>query len=148
MEAGMVGLQAVVEQNPTCINKTPAEGYSGRHRDDLSGEILNDALVKEARAQELRFFEAKGVWQKIIRADTRRFTARRPVSVRWVDVNKGDDLCPNYRSRLVARQLKATDTSGESFFAPTPPLEALRTVFSMATTTWKGHRPCRDPDSE
>ena len=63
-------------------------------------------------------------------------------------VNKGDDLHPNYRSRVVARQLKAHDKSGESFFAPTPPLEALRTVFSIATTTMPGHRPCGDPSSE
>ena len=82
MEAGMVGLQAVMEQTPTGISKTPAEGYSGKYHDDLSGEVLNDALVQEARAQELRYFEAKGVWQKIVRADARRFTARRPVSVR------------------------------------------------------------------
>ena len=43
---------------------------------------------------------------------------------------------PNYRSRLVARQLKATDRSGETFFAPAPPLEALRTVLSAASTTF------------
>ena len=28
-----------------------------------------------------------------------------PISVKWVDVNKGDDLNPNYRSRLVAREI-------------------------------------------
>jgi len=65
--------------------------------------------------------------------------------VRWVDVNKGDDMVPNYRSRLVARQLKARDTSGQSFFAPAPPLEALRTVLSMAMTKVGNHVPDWNP---
>ena len=31
---------------------------------------------------------------------------RSPITVRWVDVNKGDDESPNYRSRLVAREIR------------------------------------------
>ena len=73
-------------------------------------------------------------------------TGKPPISVRWVDVNKGDEMEPNYRSRLVA-QLKATDFSGKSYFAPAPPLEALRTVISMAMTTYGKHKPIYDPQS-
>ena len=69
------------------------------------------------------------------------------MSVRWVDTNKGDEVHPNYRSRLVARQLKAMDQSGQSFFAPAPPLEALRTVLSLAMTAIGTHRPDWDPNS-
>ncbi len=55
---------------------------------------------------------------------------------------------PKYRSRLVARQLKARDrSSGKSFFAPTHPLEALRTVMSFAASTTGAWRPCDDPRS-
>ena len=74
-------------------------------------------------------------------------TGRPPISVRWVDVNKGDEQEPNYRSRLVARQIKAMDKSGISYFAPAPPLEALRTVISMAVTRCGNHRPVWDPTS-
>ena len=62
-------------------------------------------------------------------------------------MNKGDELSPNYRSRLVARQIKALDHSGQSYFAPAPPLEALRTVLSLAATTIGDHRPDWDPRS-
>ena len=48
----------------------------------------------------------------------------------------------------MARQLKAHDKSGSSFFAPTPPLEALRTALSLAATTVGTWKPCRDPKSE
>ena len=67
--------------------------------------------------------------------------------MRWVDVNKGDEQNPVYRSRLVARQLKAHDRSGETYFAPAPPLEALRTVLSLAMTKVGDHQPIWDPDS-
>ena len=42
----------------------PAQGYSGRCRDDLTGQILRDDLVRSARAQELAYFHSKGVWAK------------------------------------------------------------------------------------
>ena len=54
---------------------------------------------------------------------------------------------PNYRSRLVARQLKARDMSGKSYFAPAPPLEALRTVVSLAMSRIGTHQPIWDPHS-
>ena len=95
----------------------PAQGYSGRFRDDLTGQLLKDTLVEEARAKELLYFHSKGVWMKVPKSSARAQTGRPPISVRWVDVNKGDDLVPNYRSRLVARQLKAHDKSGETYFA-------------------------------
>ena len=63
-------------------------------------------------------------------------TGKAPITVKWVDVNKGDDDCLLYRSRLVARELRLRGQ--DSIFAPTPPLEALRTVLSMAATDIKG----------
>ena len=64
-----------------------------------------------------------------------------------MDVNKGDDTEPNVRSRLVARQFKAMDTSGTSYVAPAPPLEVLRTILSLAMTKFKTHQQIRDPHS-
>ena len=125
----------------------PEQGYSGTYKDDLTGQVLKDELVKKARAVELAYFNSKGVWRKVPRRRSRDETGRPPVSVRWVDVNKGDELNPNYRSRLVARQMKVLDHSGQSFFAPAPPLEALRTVLSLAMTSVGKHRPIWDPSS-
>ena len=73
--------------------------------------------------------------------------SKKPVTVRWVIVNKGDDIQTNYRARLVARQIRHQGT--ESIFAPTPPLEAIRTVLSLAGTHLPGDDPQdRDPASE
>ena len=64
-----------------------------------------------------------------------------PIGVRWVDVNKGDSNCPNYRSRLVAKEIKRDRR--DDLFAATPPLEAKKALFSMAVTEnigWTGDR--------
>ena len=61
-------------------------------------------------------------------------------------MNKGDDTNPNVASRLVARQIR--QAGEDAIFAPTPPLEALRSIISMAATDMPG-RPLhvRDPES-
>ena len=52
---------------------------------------------------------------------------------------------PKYRSRLVARQMKSADKSCETYCATAPPLEASRTVLSLAVTSCGSHAPCADP---
>ena len=42
----------------------PAQGFSGRYRDDLTGQVLRDVDVQAARAKELEYFCTKGVWKK------------------------------------------------------------------------------------
>ena len=60
-----------------------------------------------------------------------------PIGVRWVDVNKGDKDNPEYRSRLVAKEIKR-DKRGD-LFAATPPLEAKKMLFSLAVTKGYGY---------
>ena len=71
----------------------------------------------------------------------------KPITVKWVDVNKGDDFEPNYRSRLVAREIRK---HGEKLiFASTPPLESLLTILSLAATHLQGEpEHSRVPSSE
>ena len=148
LKNGCFGIQVPDDEEEIRSNVLgPEQGYSGRFKDDLTGQPLKDELVKLARAKELIYFHSKGVWVKVPKATARARTGHPPISVRWVDVNKGDEQNPNYRSRLVARQLKALDRSGQSYFAPAPPLEALRTVLSMAMTRIGKHVPDWDPMS-
>ena len=69
------------------------------------------------------------------------------MSVRWVDVGKGDAMVPNIRSCIVAREIRGPEEV--AIFAPTPPLEALRTVLSLAVTQFPGNvKKSRDRNSE
>ena len=74
----------------------PAQGYSGKFKDDLTGQVLKDNLVVEARKKELEFFQSRGFWVKVPRQQAFQRTGRPPISVRWVDINKGDEVEPNY----------------------------------------------------
>ena len=148
LKNGCYGVQ-VPDEDLAILEATygPEQGYSGLYKDDLTGQTLKDALVLQARAVELAYFNTKGVWKKVSRNVAKTTSGKSPISVGWVDTNKGDELNPNYRWRLLARQMKAHDHSGQSFFAPAPPLEAFRTVLSLAMTAIDGHQPDWDPES-
>lgn len=53
-----------------------------------------------------------------------------------IDVNNGDVERPNYRSRLVAREVNTHKR--EDLFAATPPLVALKFSLAMAASGNKG----------
>ena len=57
--------------------------------------------------------------------------------MRWIDCNKGDAVHPNFRSRLVAKEIKRDSRIDR--FAATPPLEAKKILFSLALTEWYGY---------
>ena len=113
---------------------------------------MNEARRRMGRApisvrSELDYFESKGVWEVRQETEARRRMGRAPISVRWVETNKGDDKNPNIRSRLVAREIR--HAGQDAIFAPTPPLESLRMILTIAAADFAGARKhCRDPHSE
>ena len=40
---------------------TPENGYLGKYRDEITGQVLKDSLEKIAREKELQFFDPKNV---------------------------------------------------------------------------------------
>ena len=63
-------------------------------------------------------------------------TGKAPISVRWVDTDKGGEYQMDVRSSLVARDFKVKGgTDQDDLFASTPPLAALRVLPSKAATT-------------
>ena len=111
-------------------------GRPDRFMDDLTGLPLIPELCRAARKQEIDYFKSKGVWEIRSIDEAIRRMGRRPISVRWVETNKGDDESPNVRSRLVAREIRLPGQ--DAIFAPTPPLESLRMILSMAITSFLG----------
>lgn len=102
--------------------------------DDVNGGDLPVELVKEARMEEVGFMVEKGIWEEVPVGECWRMTGKPPVSVRWVDTNKGGLEEFLIRSRLVARDFKGGDTDRDDLFAETPPLEAKRLLLSRAAT--------------
>mgnify|MGYP006252291197 CR=1 FL=1 len=66
--------------------------------DNVSGKPLRTELVVEARGVELRKFKEHGVYHKVPIKQCYDETGKAPLGTGWVDINKGDDDNPDYRS--------------------------------------------------
>ena len=99
------------------------------YQDDVTSILLDSRLVQAARAEEWSEIGKKGIYTKVPIAACWHVGGKKPIRVRFVDVNKGDETNPIYRSRLVAQEFR---DGTPSLFAATPPLEALKTLFSLA----------------
>ena len=76
------------------------------------------------------------VYEKVTLAECMKATGRKPIAVRWVDINKGDTTNPNYRSRLVAKEFKGNDDRPE-WYAATPPSESLKLMLHRLASNRK-----------
>ena len=74
----------------------------------------------------------KGVWSEVDVEEAWKVTGKAPMTVKWVDTNKGT---PRVRSRLVARDFKRKgEKDQEDLFAATPPLELKRMLMSKTAS--------------
>jgi len=108
--------------------------------DDVHGGELPFKLVMEARGEEVGYMQDRGIWEVVPVTRCWKVTGKGPVSVRWVDTNKGGLTEMLVRSRLVARDFKGGDKGRDDLFAETPPLEAKRMLLSRAATRTKSGR--------
>ena len=81
------------------------------------------------------------VWTKVPREQCLRDTGKPPIKVRWVDRNKKDDANPQYRSRIVAKEIKTY--ANPELFAATPPVEYVKFLLSCAASSQWGKRRTR-----
>ena len=143
--------EAVKEQNITDVTKeinalmamempTPHEDLEDLYEefdfiDDVTGKPLDHELASEARRLEIEFFRNMKVYEKVARWRAQE-AGGKVVTTRWIDINKGDMQNPNYRARLVGREMKMDKRL--DLFAATPPLESLRLMCSLcASNQWR-----------
>ncbi len=101
--------------------------------DDNSGMPLDKELAIQARKLEVEYFRKMGVYTKVVRE-----WWMKPISTRWLDTNKGDEAVPNYRARLVGREIKKDKRN--DLFAATPPVESMRMLVSVCASRQGDHR--------
>ena len=66
--------------------------------DDANGGWLDPKLVRAARAEELAAIKSYEVYEKRPIKECLEVTGKKPMPIRWVDTNKGDNENPEYRS--------------------------------------------------
>ena len=101
--------------------------------DEVSGKALNSKLVAEAQAEELDYAARYNVWDLVPVSECWKETGAGPIGSRWININKGDEQRPNYRSRLVIQEVRHSGI--EAIFAATPPLESIRFLLSLQRST-------------
>ncbi len=125
----LMTLQENVERQAVAPEEDPFELlYTDQEfMDDVHGGTLDKKLAVHARRVEIEYFRKMGVYTKV-----RREKWMRIISTKWIDTNKGDEQDPNYRARLVGREI-ATHKR-DDLFAATPPLESLRYIVSRCAS--------------
>ena len=106
--------------------------------DDLSGKELEPSLVQQARRDEVQIFKDHDAYFSVHISECHNFTGKQPIRTRWLDVNKGDEAQPEYRSRCVPKETNRGQ--GDDIFAGTPPIDAKTILFSLAMTDVGGQR--------
>ena len=79
------------------------------------------------------------VYEKVPLAECWDYAGPAPIDTRWIDFNKGAVINPQYRSRLVPKEINTHKR--DDIFAATPPLEAKNILLSVAVTeniVWAG----------
>ena len=94
--------------------------------DDVSGKMLKTEKVI-ARQEEIAEFRKHNVYLKVPIEECYQVTGKEPLGIRWIDINSRGDEFEEYRSRLVAKEIKFDKR--EDLFAATPPLEAIQILF-------------------
>ena len=74
-------------------------------------------------------FKQHNVYTNVPLEEFIRVTGKQPIGCRWIDTDKGDDDNPEYRSRLVAKEIKRE--ARDEMFAAMPPLEPKKALFSL-----------------
>ena len=64
---------------------------------------LDLQLVRKACEEEIESFRRMNVYTKVQIEECKRIIGKAPIGVRWVEVNKDDELNPKYGSRLVSK---------------------------------------------
>ena len=77
--------------------------------DDVKGGELDIGKVREGRKEEVEYMEKRCIWEIRDERECWEKTGKGPVSVKWVDTDKGDRI----RCRLVARDFLKEERSIE-----------------------------------
>ena len=72
--------------------------------DDVSGAELDPKMVQKARRDEIEYVRSMNLYTKVSISECLAKTGKKPIAVRWIDVNKGDAKNPNMRSRVVGKE--------------------------------------------
>ena len=139
-DLGNLNVGAVPDEEPDCSEEY-FEGWFPEQKDeedriyvdDITGVQLPTDKVLEARQEELQWIHRQKIYEKRTLDECWAVTGKAPITLKWIDRNKGDSLHPNFRSRLVVREVKKQHGAlpAHMLFSNMPPLEAAKILCSL-----------------
>ena len=106
-EEDLEGSDSVLFPSETILAGPKQDVRGGEFWDDRTGKPLDSEKVRAARAEELRELDRR-VWVEADVQECWNKKGRRPIAVRWVDVDKGFGV---YRSRVGCKGLQTQEQS-------------------------------------
>lgn len=64
---------------------------------DVSGATLNPKMVRRAREEDIEYVRTMNLYEKVPPSECFEKIGGPSISVRWIDISKGDEENPNYR---------------------------------------------------
>lgn len=80
--------------------------HEGKFWEEVSGDQLSSEELIVARLDEIKQLHSHEVYDKLPLSMGWQSTGRAPVKAEWIDINKGDNVNHEYRSRLMAKNNK------------------------------------------
>ena len=110
------------EENASEVDDGPGEMAvnGGWAWDDVKNQALDLKKVLEARREEIAYLVKRGVWKEVDVKECWEKTSKAPITIKWVDTDKGGADEVKIRSRLVARDFRLKgERYREDLFAAT-----------------------------
>ena len=104
----------------------------------VSGAELDPKQVYMAQKEEIQLVRDMKLYGKVTIAECWEKTSKARISTKWIDVSKGDQTTPEYRSRNVAREIARSKNFG--VFPATPPAEVMKLLLSALKAGNTGER--------
>ena len=70
------------------------DDYDEEAWDDVSGAPLEPQEVRKAIREEIEYVHTMRLYEKVPISEAYQQTGKAPISVRWIDINKGDKELP------------------------------------------------------
>ena len=96
-------------EEPELLSLPDSTHNAQEFRDRSTGLPLNPEMVKRARELERLYMDELKVLEDRDRDTCMTETGRPPIPTDWVDIDEGDALRPNCRSRLVCQETRAVN---------------------------------------
>ena len=102
------------------------------------GKFSRNILSFSARKEDMATNVNQKTYDEVPVAEIWKVTGKGPSGSRWIHISKVDEDNPEYRSRLVSKEINRSSSAEMS--AATPPLEAKQKLCSMAVTDFAQNR--------